>query len=360
MYQRVARYHALWYIALVVVHDRTHMDATILRLGRYIEMVTGASFHARAAPDALQPLPAYMGSLYAPFVADILDHTCLLLLHKGRELPTPAETVGQFRLASRHVKDDVVFVFEKMPAFIRQRLVRHRVPFVVPERQMYLPTLAADFREKAVADAGNRRGETAHLSGPAQLLLLYHIQHPQISGGRSLREWARLLGYSPITASRIASELLETRLCDVRQVGRKTILDLGEDRKAIWEKALPFLRSPVRERVHARHAAAATSRWPKAGIAALSESTMLGSDERPAIAMATSEYARALVEGTLTETPAADEEGTIVERWRYRPALLCGEGARTVDPLSLYLSLRDDPDERVQAALKELLEAMQW
>lgn len=43
-----------------------------------------------------------------------------------------------------------------------------------------------------------------------------------------------------------------------------------------------------------------------------------------------------------------------------RPALLCGEGARTVDPLSLYLSLRNDPDERVQAALKELLEAMQW
>lgn len=336
------------------------MDATIKKLGLYIEMVTGASFHAQAAPDALQPLPAYMGSLYAPFVADILDHTCLLLLHKGREPPTPAETVGQFRLASRHSKDDVVFVFEEMPAFVRQRLVRYRVPFVVPERQMYLPNLAADFREKSVADAGNRRGEIAYLSGPAQLLLLYHIQHLQVSGGRSLREWARLLGYSPITASRIASELQETRLCEVKQLGRMTNLDLGEDHKAIWQKALPFLRSPVRERIHARLADAEASRWPKAGMTALSEITMLGSDDRPVVAMATSEYARALVEGRLTETPSADEESTIVERWRYRPALLCGEGARTVDPLSLYLSLRDDPDERVQAALKELLEAMQW
>ena len=39
-------------------------------------------------------------------------------------------------------------------------------------------------------------------------------------------------------------------------------------------------------------------------------------------------------------------------------SLLAEDGA--LDRLSLYLSMRGDPDERVQAALNDMLEAVKW
>ena len=45
--------------------------------------------------------------------------------------------------------------------------------------------------------------------------------------------------------------------------------------------------------------------------------------------------------------------------WSYAPAVTSGD-ARQVDDLSLFLSMRDSPDERVQAALQEMMEDMPW
>ena len=47
----------------------------------------------------------------------------------------------------------------------------------------------------------------------------------------------------------------------------------------------------------------------------------------------------------------------LLQLWIYSPALF---GNNTVDPLSLYLSLKDDPDERVQIALDELMKGIKW
>jgi hypothetical protein len=44
--------------------------------------------------------------------------------------------------------------------------------------------------------------------------------------------------------------------------------------------------------------------------------------------------------------------------WSYTPALL--PDSKTVDPLSLTLSLQDAADERIQQALDELKEHFPW
>jgi len=50
------------------------------------------------------------------------------------------------------------------------------------------------------------------------------------------------------------------------------------------------------------------------------------------------------------------EEGTVrIERWKYAPGLLSQD-----DRMADRLSLKDDHDERIQAALTELLEQMPW
>lgn len=47
-----------------------------------------------------------------------------------------------------------------------------------------------------------------------------------------------------------------------------------------------------------------------------------------------------------------------LEIWYYDPTLL--NGRNTVDNLSLFLSLREEQDERTQLALKELMENFKW
>ena len=54
-----------------------------------------------------------------------------------------------------------------------------------------------------------------------------------------------------------------------------------------------------------------------------------------------------------------EREGMVdVQLWRYETGIV-GKSL-TVDPLSLWLSLRDDKDVRVQIALEELMEQVRW
>lgn len=51
------------------------------------------------------------------------------------------------------------------------------------------------------------------------------------------------------------------------------------------------------------------------------------------------------------------EAGIVLQLWRYRPDVL-SDGV--IDPFSLALSLRGESDERVQMAIDEMLEELQW
>ena len=61
---------------------------------------------------------------------------------------------------------------------------------------------------------------------------------------------------------------------------------------------------------------------------------------------------------SLQEIPYAEVGSAEIELWRY-PVLMPGQN-ESVDPLSLYLSLRDRTDERLQDAISKLLEKTLW
>jgi hypothetical protein len=53
-----------------------------------------------------------------------------------------------------------------------------------------------------------------------------------------------------------------------------------------------------------------------------------------------------------------EEANLYLEIWAYDPLVL--SAGDTVDPLSLFLSMRDSPDERIQQQLRILLEGIEW
>jgi hypothetical protein len=61
---------------------------------------------------------------------------------------------------------------------------------------------------------------------------------------------------------------------------------------------------------------------------------------------------------TAKTIPIEDEGTCRLQLWRYDPALFA-DGKR-VDPFSLYLSLRQHTDERIESALDEMMEKLAW
>jgi hypothetical protein len=49
-----------------------------------------------------------------------------------------------------------------------------------------------------------------------------------------------------------------------------------------------------------------------------------------------------------------------IEIWKYPTTMPCQSNGRIVDKLSLYLSMKDEPDARIEKELELLIEEMKW
>jgi hypothetical protein len=83
---------------------------------------------------------------------------------------------------------------------------------------------------------------------------------------------------------------------------------------------------------------------------------MLADDRIPTYAFGPKMLELWLERGALTCCPDAEQATAKIEVWSYEPKLLGDNEA--VDPLSLYLSLRNSADERIQQQIELLLETL--
>ena len=90
---------------------------------------------------------------------------------------------------------------------------------------------------------------------------------------------------------------------------------------------------------------------PLAGISALAEYSNLNDDTEQTYALYSRDFDKTL--------PTFEYSGQKLELWRYDPRLLCGNG-RSIDKLSLYLSLKEEHDPRVKGELSKMMEEFQW
>jgi hypothetical protein len=131
---------------------------------------------------------------------------------------------------------------------------------------------------------------------------------------------------------------------------------IGE-RRELWEKAQPLLRSPVNKRFFIRHAEG-VDRYIRAGLTALEHYTMLTAPAYPTYALSREEWKALQTRHKIVGVPAQDPDAVEIEVWWYPSKLFAADGF--VDRLSLLLSLKADHDERTEAALEEMMEKFEW
>jgi hypothetical protein len=120
-------------------------------LASYITEITGEA--VRILPfnqGDLVSLPLYLRSQYDIEEAEIFGRKLILAFQKERsERPTPSEYANHARHISQEIGQDAVLIIPELASYTRNRLLRQGVAFVVPGRQMFLPTLMVDLRERS-------------------------------------------------------------------------------------------------------------------------------------------------------------------------------------------------------------------
>jgi DNA-binding MarR family transcriptional regulator len=322
----------------------------------YLEQITGAPPAMRdLAASETRKVPLYLRSAYGFTEVTLLSKRLVLASQReGQGNTTPGEYATHVGLLHKALGADVALVLPMLPGYTRNRLIRQGVAFVVPGHQMFLPFLALDLRERE-ARAPHEPREI--LSAAAHATLLLELLHHSVQG-RPLKDVAAALGYTAMTMTNVANELETTGLCEVVKQARTRQLVFTAKGRELWDRVLPRLRSPVRTRMWIRLPSPNRLPMMSAGTTALERYTAIAGDRLPTFAIWQNEYRRRLGRKQLIVCKVVDDADAALECWTYDPARLTKGG--TVDRLSLYLSLRDSHDERVQKELKAMLEGMKW
>lgn len=324
------------------------------KLKRYLSETLGItlSFSRKAPPVA----PFYLQGRYGFWVARLHEADCLLYTPRDTYESWSAGDVAKDREQLAELTNGmIVFVAERITQGRRRQLMSQKIPFIIPGSQLYLPDLQLDLREHF----SKTRERPRHLSPSAQRILLYMIQsgYLEVDSGASL---ARELNISRMTSSRAMEELEYFELAEIIDKGRTKSIRISRDFKGLWEAAQKCLKSPVKKKISVcDENRGLDGGLITGGLTALAEYSNLAAPERPVFA-----YNRAVRDPkkqTLKwhETDDLGEADYEVEFWSY-PPISIRRNVNHVDRLSLYLSLRDHEDERVQQALTEMMKGIEW
>ncbi|PXF57455.1 MAG: transcriptional regulator [Deltaproteobacteria bacterium] len=286
------------------------------------------------------------------FQVRLLNEDFIVLVSRNDSKLTPATIHKHIDIVSQQLKMKAVFVHSTISSFNRKRLIERKVPFVIPGNQMYLPDLGIDLREYFI----KKRSKTVILGPSTQAVILYAFTR-KMTEPVTPTQLAKELGYSRMTMTRSLDEIESAELAEVSITGRKRLVYFDKNRRNLWEKALPHLRSPVKGNVWLK---ALIDELPvcQASLTALACYSMLTPPQKQVYAASAKDWKAIKRKYSLEIISYPDEAGYELEVWSYSPGLFAN--GKIVDPFSLYLSLRDIKDERVESAMEEMMESVEW
>ena len=155
------------------------------------------------------------------------------------------------------------------------------------------------------------------------------------------------LGFSAMTVTRAVRQLEQTTFFTTEKDGVQKKLIGKYPARELYDKMRPYLISPVRKTVYIDKQTHLTP-MRIAGMSALSQMSMINPPDILCYAVNGKKE-----EFTGTDILMDASAQVKVELWKYNPDILSENDV--VDPLSLAISLKDDPDERIEEAVEILI-----
>ncbi|MDR2914294.1 MAG: hypothetical protein LBV74_05625, partial [Tannerella sp.] len=280
------------------------------------------------------------------YYAAIFNHQDLCIIQaKNNESLTPLK----YRKITEQIESitgmPVVILIESLAYYERERLINQGVYFIVSDKYAFLPALVSNVKVK------EKGKQSVKLIPAAQYILLYYLLS---NDGKafSIRELEAILPYNYLAISRAIINLEDLRLCEASKDDTRTkIIHFGYKRE-LWEKSQKHLSSPVKKILYSD--SVPEGDFSISGINALSRYSHLNPEQYGSVAI----WDRMFSESFALHN---EIEGNYkIEIWKY-PVFMSGQpDNKIVDKLSLYLSMKDNPDARVEKELEILIENIQW
>ena len=336
-------------ICVIIKKTRYHgLQVTVIKeLDTYLAKVLGIEVkptHWNGGQD----LPFFMRELYFFHEITLLGKPCIVFVPRGNDEISSGALVKHFKQLQAKWKGLCIYARSTISSYNRRRLIEHRIPFVVPNTQLYFPDLGIDLTEHFQKE----RASIKILSPPTQAVIIYalfRIKHTSLPS-----ELAKELHYTRMTMTRALDELKSLGIGEISQQGKERRLSFRQSRKALWKQVMSLMSNPVKKRIWLRQNNKSREMVDKfgliSGLSALAERSMLNLPVLPVYAM----DIKAWKKEYLQEVSSPEEADVQIELWSYNPKLFEKNGL--IDPFSLYLSLQDMKDERVEAALEKLIE----
>ena len=291
----------------------------------------------------LEGLPMNVSSNFSFYEGHVLgQHVLFAYIEDGDSVP-PGHMKKLLDIICRQAKLVVILITPCISSYNKIRLVAQKVNFVIPGKQMFLPSLLLEIKPDRTVGSDFKE----NIPPFTQCLLLHHLQIGSIVGtnGYGLSD---KFGVSYATVNKSLRWLASKDLIKLEGVKTKTV-QIEFSNRELWDKALPMLVSPIEQLYYTD---AIIEGQMISGVNALASYTMLNEESRQCCAVSKKDFKVLKV--------AADKQfgQNEIQVWRYNPKMLSSTGV--VDKLSLYLSLKDNEDERIQIELERLINEMSW
>lgn len=309
---------------------------------KYIEDNLGIAVKLTAIdPAFIKQFPVFIAGMYKFYMGEINGQPVLFLKWLSDSAIAPGNFLKHENLMKKYCQYPVVFVFDSIPSYNKSRMTSLGINFIVTDSQIYLPELF-------IILSKNKKEQTKEaykkLSPTAQTMLLYYLYGSK--NDFTLAEIQDALNMPYPTVCKAVDLLQKLDLCST--VGYRNKKVHFENIKAkLLDRALEYMSSPVKRVVFSEKT---PNRSCVSGIDALAEFTMInGQYERKQVAVSYEDYKK------MDFFSVEDRFLPVcVEVWSYSPHLFSANGI--VDKISLYLSLKEDNDERIQHELNKMIQ----
>ena len=306
----------------------------------YIEKMLGEPVN-RQEWRGINAIPYYLHYSYNYEKATIGKQMCLIITPKGE-----LNTISGIKKNIKRIKEEWNYpIVLEMNSLSRQRketLIKEKIPFVVNEKQLYLPFMGIALQEKYDTI---KNINVEKLSPSSQVLLFLFIYEK--NKPLNLRTVQQKLDFKPMRVTRAAAQLVEAGLLEMHTNGTRKVLTSKLTSNELFEKAKPYLLNPVRRKIYINKKDLKTGYF-LAGESALAKRTMMS---EPQVEV----YGIAKVPHNIETMQLIDIDTQCeLELWRYDPTKLTGDNC--ADVLSLSLTLENIKDERVEMSINDMLE----
>lgn len=243
-----------------------------------------------------------------------------------------------------------VLELPKINGYAKERLIEEGIPFVIQEKQIYLPFLgvALSREDERIIKPCER------ISFLTQKLLLTSIYEKWEDV--SVTKAAERLSVAKISVTRCYDEIEALGLPYIKKKSRSRLFSVNGSTKEMWEQIKDVLRNPILRQFQFKNDI--NHGGILSGISALGAYSMLGDNPFPIYAVSKKEIGALLMKNELL-CSSADMPGCVIQELGY---IIKSDLNPAIDPLSVALMITDSErsDPRVSKAIDEMLEVEVW